>query len=599
MTTRTQGLFFTGALVAFAALTATTNAAAQTTGFALDRYDPTPTDLFFASEHPWYSGSATFALRAGLIADYARNPLVARGSDGSTRTLVANMLVLHPQLGIALFNRVGINLSLPVGVLQDGATANTNSGTLGATGTVGVGDLRIGARVRIFNEADRDAVSLHASVYGFVPVADRASNLSDGALRVRAALTLAGHVKPLRWSVGGGVHVRPDFNTGTSSQVGTEVIANAAVGFTAANERLTIGPEAWVSTNVSQPSSSRPWNGEVILGAHYLIADAVLLGAGVGAGLTQGPGTPEIRGLFQVAYAPSAAEAPAPIDTDGDGVFDPDDACPTEPMGDHPDPARNGCPLDDRDRDGVRDADDQCPDVAQGDHPDPARRGCPEGDRDHDGVLDSADRCPDEPQGDHPNPERAGCPDGDSDSDGVLDHADQCPSEPMGLLPDPARAGCPAPDRDHDMVPDATDHCPDEPGAPSPDPVRNGCPGLVRVEQGNIRILEQVFFDTDRDTIKPRSFRVLTAVADVLRATPTIRRVSIEGHTDNAGSEAHNVDLSRRRANAVMTWLVAHGIEAERLEAQGYGPTRPIDTNATPAGRARNRRSEFHILDPH
>jgi len=107
-----------------------------------------------------------------------------------------------------------------------------------------------------------------------------------------------------------------------------------------------------------------------------------------------------------------------------------------------------------------------------------------------------------------------------------------------------------------------------------------------------------VFFDTDRDTIKPRSFHILQAVADVLAAASHIRRVSVDGHTDNRASEEHNLDLSQRRAAAVVSWLTAHGIDASRLESHGYGPSRPIASNATGAGRARNRRVEFVIIDP-
>jgi outer membrane protein OmpA-like peptidoglycan-associated protein len=289
---------------------------------------------------------------------------------------------------------------------------------------------------------------------------------------------------------------------------------------------------------------------------------------------------------------------PARSDSDNDGVLDPDDLCPAVPMGDHPDPARRGCPLRDTDRDAVFDPDDLCPTVPAGDHPDPARRGCPEGDSDHDGVLDHADQCPTTPAGEHPDPERAGCPDGDDDADHVLTHTDQCRTEPAGVHPDAARPGCPAPDRDHDTVPDPTDACPDQPGAPSPDPRRNGCPGLVRIENGQIRIMQPVFFATNRDVILPRSNAVLRAVADALRASPEIRRVSIEGHTDDVGNDAANLDLSQRRANNVMAALITDGVEAARLEAHGYGETRPLVQGTTRPARAANRRVEFHIIDP-
>ncbi len=293
-----------------------------------------------------------------------------------------------------------------------------------------------------------------------------------------------------------------------------------------------------------------------------------------------------------------------PLDTDSDGVLDPDDLCVDVPQGDHPDPARRGCPLGDTDRDGVLNPDDQCVDVPQGDHPDPARRGCPLADTDRDGVFDNEDQCVNEPQGEHPDPARRGCPDGDADSDGVLNAADQCRDVPAGAHPDPARAGCPLPDRDGDTIVDPQDHCPDQPGAPHPDPNRNGCPGLVRISGCNIQINSPVFFATNRDQILPRSFPVLQAVGDALRATPDIRRVSVEGHTDDVGDDGRNMDLSNRRAASVQRWLADHQVEAGRLESHGFGETRPLRPVTGLRGRAQrdarsqNRRVDFRIVDP-
>ncbi|MDP3277096.1 MAG: OmpA family protein [Deltaproteobacteria bacterium] len=318
-------------------------------------------------------------------------------------------------------------------------------------------------------------------------------------------------------------------------------------------------------------------------------ADAMFFGAGVAMTITTG--------------APEARPA-APTDTDGDGVVDGDDQCVNEPQGDHPDPARAGCPLADTDRDGVFDNTDQCVNEPQGDHPDPARAGCPLADTDHDGVFDNTDQCVNEPQGDHPDPTRAGCPDADADRDGVFNSADQCRDVRAGNNPDPARPGCPLPDRDNDTVPDATDHCPDQAGAPSADPMRNGCPGLVRVENGMINILAPVFFPHNRDVISPRSFPVLTAVVDALRVSTAVRRLSIEGHTDDVGDDTSNMDLSNRRAQRVMQWMVEHGIEAGRLEAHGFGETRPRRPVDGLTGRVRrearslNRRVDFRITDP-
>lgn len=287
-----------------------------------------------------------------------------------------------------------------------------------------------------------------------------------------------------------------------------------------------------------------------------------------------------------------------PRDSDGDGILDGDDACPSTAAGATPDPEHRGCPMGDRDGDSVLDGDDACPATPAGEHPDPARRGCPTGDRDGDGVLDTADQCPDAAAGAHPDPDRAGCADGDADNDGVFDHADQCRDEAAGLHPDPARAGCPQPDRDHDGVPDATDHCPDQPGAPDTNPARNGCPGLVMIHGAQLQIRQPVFFATNRDVILPRSRPVLEAVAQALRAVPEIHRMSIEGHTDDVGDDQRNLELSQRRAQSVLRWLVEHGVEERRLEAHGFGETRPLVEGNTPAAHAQNRRVDFRIVDP-
>ena len=303
-------------------------------------------------------------------------------------------------------------------------------------------------------------------------------------------------------------------------------------------------------------------------------------------------------GLSLSARVAPSETPPAPADTDQDGFVDDSDRCPTEPAGASPDPQNPGCPTRDRDGDGVDDASDLCPDVPPGANADPARRGCPAIDTDGDGVFDPTDACVTTIAGDHPDPERAGCPDGDADADGVLDHADQCRGEAQGLHPDAARPGCPSPDRDHDTVPDATDACPDVVGAPSIEPRRNGCPGLVEVRNGMIVILQPVFFATNRDRILAPSFRVLSAVVAALRAQPEIRRIGVEGHTDNVGRDEANLALSQRRAQAVATWLTRHGVDAARVEARGLGASRPIVPNDSASGRAANRRVEFHILDP-
>lgn len=289
---------------------------------------------------------------------------------------------------------------------------------------------------------------------------------------------------------------------------------------------------------------------------------------------------------------------PAPPDADRDGVPDASDLCPREPAGRQIDPARRGCPIHDTDSDGLFDDIDQCATVPAGVHPDPARVGCPLRDTDGDGVFDNVDRCSSVPSGETPDPDRPGCPDPDGDSDGVTDHRDSCPTEAAGESHDPQRPGCPIGDRDHDSVADNQDHCPDQPGAPDPNPLRNGCPGLVQLEHGEIRILHPVFFASRRDTILRRSFPVLSAVANALVAVASIQRVSIEGHTDDVGNDAANLELSARRAQSVMAWLITHGVVPSRLEAHGFGETQPLVATTSAAAREANRRVQFRIVDP-
>ncbi len=183
----------------------------------------------------------------------------------------------------------------------------------------------------------------------------------------------------------------------------------------------------------------------------------------------------------------------------------------------------------------------------------------------------------------------------DADKDGIPDTEDTCPDVPGKKTGDPLTNGCD--DRDGDGIFDPLDACPKDVGPADPDPKKNGCP-VARVERGQIRILEQVKFKTGSAVILPESDVILEAVAKVLAEHGEIKKMRVEGHTDNRGTLAYNKRLSTQRAAAVVNWLVVHGTEKSRLTAQGYGPTRPIATNKTEDGRRENRRVEFHIIDP-
>jgi OOP family OmpA-OmpF porin len=216
------------------------------------------------------------------------------------------------------------------------------------------------------------------------------------------------------------------------------------------------------------------------------------------------------------------------------------------------------------------------------------------GDRDHDGVPDDVDLCPDDPG----PKENDGCPKlPDRDGDGIPDINDKCPDEPEDFDGIQDADGCPEDDADHDGIPDAQDACPLEPGDPDPDPSKNGCPKYIRRIKGSseIQILQQIQFETGSAVIKKDSYKILDEVVRLLKVNPEITLLSIEGHTDNRGSDQLNDKLSKARAKSCLDYLVSHGIESKRLASNGFGPTKPIETNDTADGRQKNRRTEFHI----
>jgi outer membrane protein OmpA-like peptidoglycan-associated protein len=119
----------------------------------------------------------------------------------------------------------------------------------------------------------------------------------------------------------------------------------------------------------------------------------------------------------------------------------------------------------------------------------------------------------------------------------------------------------------------------------------------VRIFGNEIRISKQIHFDTDSARIMGDSNELMAEIADVIHRNPTAKKIEIQGHTDNTGTKEHNDKLSQDRADAVRTWLTGHGIDGSRLTAKGYGQSRPIAPNVTPANRARNRRVQFMILE--
>ena len=119
----------------------------------------------------------------------------------------------------------------------------------------------------------------------------------------------------------------------------------------------------------------------------------------------------------------------------------------------------------------------------------------------------------------------------------------------------------------------------------------------ARVVGKKIEITEKVMFDTGKASIKVDSHQLLKDVAEVMANHKNIKKIRVEGHTDSVGKDKSNKKLSENRAKAVKDFLVSAGVDAGRLESQGFGEERPVATNDTDEGKEKNRRVEFNILE--
>ena len=335
---------------------------------------------------------------------------------------------------------------------------------------------------------------------------------------------------------------------------------------------------------------------EAIGGIKVYLARNSFLTLGGGAGVVPGKaGNPRARAFIGIIFEPNIG------DRDGDGYKDDVDACPSEPEDFDDFEDADGCPEPDNDKDGILDEDDKCPLNPEDKDEFEDEDGCPEGnknDRDGDGLLDDVDQCPDDPEDFDKFQDEDGCPDPDNDQDGILDVDDLCPNDPEDKDGWEDEDGCPDPDNDKDRILDNDDRCPNEPETRNGFEDEDGCPdrGRVILTGTKIEILDKVFFEYNKAIIKSESFPILDAVAATLEGNPDIQLIEVQGHTDERGNDAYNLDLSTKRAAAVKQYLIDKGIDKDRLESQGYGETQPLDNRHNEAAWAKNRRVEFLII---
>ncbi len=391
-------------------------------------------------------------------------------------------------------------------------------------------------------------------------------------------------------------------STGQSTTAGAEIPFGVALGYAIVPQKFDLIAEMFGAASLKSQTNYQSL--EALLGAKYYLGRNSFFSFGAGRGLmVDKGGNPDVRGFIGIVYEPNIG------DRDGDGLKDDVDKCPDDPEDIDGFQDADGCPDPDNDRDGILDVDDQCPMNPETKNDFQDEDGCPDGvqgDRDGDGILDEVDKCPDDPEDKDNFEDDDGCPDPDNDKDGILDVDDLCPNDPEDLDGWEDEDGCPELDNDNDRILDKDDQCNPKTGQDIKETQEtyngkddeDGCPdrGRVRVTDTEIEILDMVYFETAKAIIKPESYEILNAVAATLKGNPGIQLIEIQGHTDERGNDAYNLDLSDRRAHAVEKYITDKGIEATRLSAQGYGETQPVIKKSNEAAWSKNRRVAFLIL---
>ncbi|HVU03706.1 MAG TPA: OmpA family protein [Polyangiaceae bacterium] len=255
---------------------------------------------------------------------------------------------------------------------------------------------------------------------------------------------------------------------------------------------------------------------------------------------------------------------------------------------------------DDVDHDLVLDDHDKCLGQQEDYYPPDANDGCPSDDWDGDGIPNAADQCRTVPEDGLPPDAKDGCPTTDRDQDGVIDAVDQCKTMREDGLGDKPTDGCPNADRDGDGIMDPNDRCVEVPETQNGFEDQDGCPDevpRVAVTEKAIAIRDKIFFETGKAEISATSVGLLDEIAKVLKETPTVELVEIQGHADNMGDPGRNRRITQDRANAVRKALIERGVDPTRLTAVGYGEYCPLEENAANrGGNEKNRRVEFRIL---
>ncbi|MBN1944786.1 MAG: OmpA family protein [Bradymonadales bacterium] len=554
------------------------------TGFDVQQFNPMPSQhtnhFSVSSGHVLRSG----AFELGVFANYADDPLVIETSDGDrVESVVASQLAVNFLGAVGLFDFIELGFDIPLIALQDGDTISDVRQLVDRPEPeFGLGDIRIIPKFRLvttdtMEEPGGFTLALLADIH--LPTGDPdIFQGEDFRIEPRLALDVS-WPKGERFSFNVGYLIRTTEAELSNAEVGSAITYGVGLTIPLGTKVVQFVPEVFGEVNpAADDIDVEELPLEILLGLKIFPADWLLIQLGGGTGLVSGYGTPDWRAFLGLSYAfwPN-------LDRDGDGLLNRNDSCPDDP----------------EDFDGFEDYD-----------------GCPDLDNDQDGIPDARDECPNEPEDLDGFEDENGCPDPDNDGDGIRDARDECPDNPEDFDGFEDENGCPDPDNDGDGICDpwvsqqslsvayaevcrGTDRCPDEPENFNDFEDEDGCydEALVTITCEAVVIHDMVYFDTNSDRIQPRSYDLLDQVYRVIDHHPDLRVIEIQGHTDDRGRDAYNLDLSERRAASVRAYLIERGVDPARLLSRGYGETTPIVPNDSAENRSLNRRVEFIILE--
>ena len=481
---------------------------------------------------------------AGVWLNYASRPLLVTLKDDTDGdrdlAVVDQQLALHLMAGVGLFGRFQLDFNVPVYAVNEGDSSDlyrNGDGKVFAGAVGGDASVRLKGNI-LSSDGEDDMFGLALALEASLPSGDETAFVGETGPTLLPSILADFRMGSVLVALNTGVLIRGTEDV-RNINFGPELRYKLGAEWRILDDMVGIGGELFGRTQfASEDEGKLELKGsplEYLAGVKLYTPAGISVSTAAGSGIIAGYGSTDFRAVVGVAYTPVAEKEEVILDTDGDGILDPNDACPTEP----------------EDIDGFQDED-----------------GCPDLDNDGDGILDVNDKCPNDAEDMDGFEDTDGCPDPDNDGDGILDVDDKCPNK-KGVI---ANQGCPVVTKVRVFK-------------------------RIKLREKDIQLLEKIFFEFDKAVIQPKSFPLLDEVVDLLKQYPQIKVVEIGGHTDTEGKDDYNKDLSDRRAAAVRTYLLNKGIDAGRLTSRGYGEERLlVKPEKTKEDAAKNRRVEFQIL---